>query len=547
MFLAPSFLKGDANQDGKLSQAEFAALGEKWFAAWDTNHSGRLNEDALRAGLNATLAPPDFGPPGGGRPGGFNGRMNLQGAEGKRNGVAAMAGIEFNYVHADLDFAGHAFKDVANKHVKGQKLSGVTVLNLHNNVTDATEMNEPLAFRLYRDAGVPAPRTAYARVYVTVPGKFARQYFGLYSLVEEVGKGFTEDNFGSNQGAIFKPVTPDLFSDLGNDWARYKQTYDPKGTVSKEQTQRVIEFAQFATKADDQEFAARLGDFIALDEFARYLAVTTFLADLDGILGPGQNFYLYLDPHTSKFSFIAWDQDHSWGQFGMRGTQEQRENLSVLHPWQGENRFLERVLKVETFRKLYLARLEEFSRTIFQPARFEQQVNEFAAAIRPAIAEESPDRIARFDQAVAGKPLESSFGGRGGFGQPTKPIKAFVKIRAQSVSDQVAGKSKGQELEQFGFGGPRGGGGRPGGPGGPGGFGPGNFLAGTWLIALDANKDGTVTQKEFTEAFARWFAAWNTDKSGVLTDEQLRAGIDKDLAPRFDGPPGGRGFGPPGG
>jgi len=36
-------------------------------------------------------------------------------------------------------------------------------------------MNEVFVTRLFRDAGVPAPRTAYARVFVTVPGKFAKR------------------------------------------------------------------------------------------------------------------------------------------------------------------------------------------------------------------------------------------------------------------------------------------------------------------------------------------------------------------------------------
>src|SRR5262249_10188221 len=34
-FIAPAFLKGDRNQDSQLSQAEFLALGEKWFTEWD--------------------------------------------------------------------------------------------------------------------------------------------------------------------------------------------------------------------------------------------------------------------------------------------------------------------------------------------------------------------------------------------------------------------------------------------------------------------------------------------------------------------------------
>lgn len=109
------------------------------------------------------------------------------------------------------------------------------------------------------------------------------------------------------------------------------------------------------------------------------------------------------------------------------------------------------------------------------------------------------------------------------------------------MNDQLAGKSEGQELSAgFGPGGGGPGGRRGGGPGGPGGFGPGNFLGRGFMTALDADKNGELTKAEFIEGFDKWFAAWNTDKSGALTDEQLRAGINQDLAPfRGGGPPGG--------
>lgn len=404
-----------------------------------------------------------------GRPG--RARSFLQGPEGGRNGIASAFGFVFDYVHADLEFGTNRFRNVGvrykgngtffssrdtlkrslkidlNQFEKGQKLARMSQLNLHNSVRDPSSMNEAAAYRLFRDGAVPAPRTAYAKVYITVPGKYDRRYFGLYNLVEDVGNTFVEERFGTSQGGILKPVTPNLFEDLGDDWKDYDQTYDPKGSLSAEEKQRIIEFCRFATKAGDAEFAAKLAEYLDIDNFARYMAITAWLSDLDGILGPGQNYYVYLHPKTHKFTFIPWDQDQPFGQFP-RGTEEQRENLSIHKPWSGENRFLQKVFAVELFKKAYLAKLKEFSKTIFQPERIHRQVHELANVLRPAIQEESAERLAAFTRAVAGEKVTIPMGPGFRAGTSVNPIKPFVQARARAVSDQLEGKSNGQAVSR---------------------------------------------------------------------------------------------------
>ena len=95
-------------------------------------------------------------------------------------------------------------------------------------------------------------------------------------------------------------------------------------------------------------------------------------------------------------------------------------------------RFLERIFAVEGFKKLYLARLEEFSRTIFNPQRFADQVDAIARVIRPAVQEEA--KLDRFDRAVAGT------------SRSIVPIKPFVKARSKSIADQLAGRSQGERV-----------------------------------------------------------------------------------------------------
>jgi spore coat protein H len=389
-----------------ISAAEFFAPAKVWTAhvsmpaeAWQAMQP-RYGQRTSGAGFtNRFLAPP-----------------------GGRNGVAGRQGIEFDYVHATLQIDDWTFRDVAvrfkgngsflratrggsgkislkvdlNKHVKGQKLAGLTTINFQNNITDSGWMNEVLAYRLYRDAGALAPRTTYARVYLTVEGQREKRYLGLYSISENVDDNFAEERFGTRKGAIFKPSTQELFTDWGPDWAAYNQSYDPKTDLTEAQRQRVIALGRLVTSGSAQEFAAQIGDYVDLDDFARYFSVLVWLANHDSLLQNGQNFYTYLHPDTNRMHFIAWDQDFAFGNSRNNGA------LSIYSAWNGSNRFLSRLYGLEAFRSKYLARMTEFSDRLFVAERFKEQVAEIGPAIRPSIELEGAEWLTSFDRVVSG-------------------------------------------------------------------------------------------------------------------------------------------------
>ncbi|WP_035611815.1 CotH kinase family protein [Haloferula sp. BvORR071] len=395
----------------------------------------------------------------------------LQGPEGGRNGIAAAFGWQFNHARAELEFGSQRVAEVGvrvkgngtfltareslkrslkvdfNHFVKGQNLTGLTQLNLHNSVRDPSNTNEAIAYRIFRDCGVPAPRTSFAKVFVTVPGIHEHKYLGLYDVVEDVGRPFTEKHFGSKEGALLKPVTPQLFGDLGEDWQNYNQTYDPKGELSDDQKKRIIETCKFVSTASEADFAKKIGDYIDLENFARYLAITVWLTDLDGILGPGQNYYLYLHPKTGKFVFIPWDQDQGFGQFP-RGTQEQRETLSIAKPWTGNNRFLERMFKVEAFQTNYRKFLKEFNEKQLSAQTLIPQVDELAMVLRAPIAEESEERLTAFQKGTSGEVYPLVMGP--GYREPVQvsPLKRFVAPRGKSIDDQLAGRAQGARIDR---------------------------------------------------------------------------------------------------
>jgi hypothetical protein len=63
-----------------------------------------------------------------------------------------------------------------------------------------------------------------------------------------------------------------FFKPLGEDWSAYAGIHDLKTEATLEQHRRLIEFARLVSSATDPEFAARVGGFLDLDDFARFLA-----------------------------------------------------------------------------------------------------------------------------------------------------------------------------------------------------------------------------------------------------------------------------------
>ena len=397
-----------------------------------------------------------------------DGSVVLRNPKASRNGLAGVFGIDFPWAEADLDFGDARFTTVAarfkgngtfvdsqrsykrpfkielDKHMKSQELAGRTTLNFHNLAADASCLSDAMAYEFFRDAGVPASRTAFARLRLSIDGRFNDKLLGLYVLVENPDAQWAREHFGIDGVALFKPVTYELFNDLGESWEAYEPIYDPKTKLKPKQRRRLIALARLVTHASDAQFAEKIGDFIDLDEFARFLAGQVLLSNYDGFLSNGQNFLLYLEPRTDRFGFIPWDLDHSWGEFPFTGTREQREQASIWHPWIGENHFLERMLSTQLVREGYRRELESLRARLFLPERLSTRLNELAYIVRPFVVEESASRLARFERAVADPRQEVGTGSK-----PPKQnsrifsAKRFFIARAKSVTEQLEGRTEG--------------------------------------------------------------------------------------------------------
>jgi putative membrane-bound dehydrogenase-like protein len=339
----------------------------------------------------------------------------------------------------------------------GKTFDGLAALDLHAMPLDPAKGREVLAYSVFRAAGVPTPRAAFAEITLTVPGKYDKEYLGLYTLVESVDRRFLADRFGTDKGALMKPFQVRSVDYLGDNWEQWKGAYRPQFEPSKEEIGRVMALAKLVNQSKDDEFKKEIATHLDVDAFLRFLAANTLTANLESGFALGHNYYLYLNPKSNKFVFIPGDLEFALANFLLMGNADEVMNLSLTHPYPGANKLVDRLLAIKEVDEKYRSLLKELSAKEFTTERLLKEIDAIDKATKEPLAREKKAADAR-------KEGQPGFGPPDG-GAPQAPdLKTFAEKRTASIADQLAGKSKGFIPRPFGFGPP------PGGP--PGGGAP---------------------------------------------------------------------------
>lgn len=185
---------------------------------------------------------------------------------------------------------------------------GLRRLNLHALARDPTYLRERLAYKLFREMGVAAPRSVHARVVVN------GEYQGIFAVTEQIDGRFVADRWpDAGAGNLYKEAWP-------AEGARKRYDERLKTNTQAPSHAGLIAFADALAGARDDDLAAAAARFIHLDYFMRVLAVDRALSNWDGFLTfycdtnggcANHNFYLYEAP-ASRFWLIPWDLDNTW-------------------------------------------------------------------------------------------------------------------------------------------------------------------------------------------------------------------------------------------
>jgi hypothetical protein len=326
-----------------------------------------------------------------------------------------------------------SFKLEFDHFVPNQKFEGESKLNLNGNGLDPTQLRDALGYRLFAAAGLPAPTTRFAEVFLQLDSS-PPELLGLYTVVEQVDRGFLRQHLGSESGLLLKPEGIKGIPWFGTEIYRYEQPYNAKWRGTDRQWERVIEFARVVNRTEDAEFERAIDTILDVDRFLRFLACHVLLGNLDSFLGTGHNYYLYLDDATDRFVFLPWDLDLSFGGFFMAGSVEELADLSLQHPHQGNNRLIDRLLQNPARREAYLNHVRDLVSQVFHP----EGLGALAAAWEEFVTPAKQRETAARDQRG-----ESEAGVFGMWGRSGMPPAQFIELRTASVLGQLSGTTTG--------------------------------------------------------------------------------------------------------
>ena len=179
--------------------------------------------------------------------------------------------------------------------VKGQNFLGLKRMTLNNMVQDPSFVHEATAYKLYRAAGVPAPRTGYSKV--SVEGF----YMGLYLNIESIDKVFAKRWYKSTGHIYSGPYNCDV---IPNNTCYTASTGDAVRTD--------LNNAGDASLLHGAAWWTAINNVADMNRVIRLMATDIFMSNWDGYSDAVQNNHFAHFDQDSKLTIIPWGLDQTF-------------------------------------------------------------------------------------------------------------------------------------------------------------------------------------------------------------------------------------------
>ncbi len=211
---------------------------------------------------------------------------------------------------------------------------GLKKFQFHAQSHDPSQMHERLGYWLFREMGVPAPRAVHVRLVIN------GEYYGLYTLVEQIDDRFAKYHFTNGSGNLFKEIWP-----LGSGGqARSIESFIEHleaGSASTTKPPLISEFAKDVAHADTDNLQATIAKWMDIDKIVAYAVVDRTIRVDDGPFHwycdngycRNHNYYWYEEPSLEKVFLIPWDLDMAFKNIRYN----KNPNIAIADNW-GESR-----------------------------------------------------------------------------------------------------------------------------------------------------------------------------------------------------------------
>ncbi len=322
-----------------------------------------------------------------------------------------------------------SFKLNLNCFTKKQNYKGITRFNLNNNYKDPTLMREKLSLDYMLEAGLPAPKSAYAKVYIN------GEYWGVYLLVEDIGKAFLKRNFGTAKGNLYIGE-PNGTLELKENKLDYQRNYRKKNNKKANEWCDLENFIALINKAqEDSTELAELDSTFALDNCLKTWAVNNLLVNVDAynMMYP-HNYYLYFDSTTAKVNWINYDYNYSYAAWNPKYTYNEVVNFPITYANSSYPLANLCLNKNASLQKRYLMLLSDLSDICLNEEKLVAQIKRYQSLLKEAVYLDDKKEYSNeeFDQNCS-----TTGGDKNDPGAYIPGLTEFVKMRKTAVQQQL--------------------------------------------------------------------------------------------------------------
>lgn len=327
-----------------------------------------------------------------------------------------------------------SFKVSFNSIIKGQKFYGLEKMNLNGEHNDPSIIRSNVCWDLYREAGIPCPRSNPVLFYINDSFK------GIYINVEHIDEEFVEKRFTNNGGNLFKCLYPADLKFKGTNPELYKEefygrrAYDLKTNKENDDYSQLANFIHILNNTQGESFICQLESIFDVENYLKAIAMDVLVSNWDGPIPNKNNFYLYFNPDTERFTYLPYDLDNT---FGIDFFQVDWAN-SEIYDWSSYSfddkvPIYENILRVQQYKDKLNLYFKTFIEQYFNNEKLDPYLNDIRNRLIPY---REQDLYAALDYGFTTTDFIESY--NAAFGDHvTYGLKEYIEIRSNTALSQT--------------------------------------------------------------------------------------------------------------